>query len=139
MLHLPDLSALKFDPAGLIPVIALDHDTGEVRMVAWADREAIETSVATGEAHYHSRSRDKLWRKGEESGNIQKLLAVKVDCDGDALLYLIRQQGPACHTGARSCFAVPGEAPPHLFAEGALPGAATLGLLAAIIRERRAA
>lgn len=99
-----DLDAIVFDERGLIPVIAQEADSGEVLMLAWADREAIDATVASGEAHYFSRSRSELWRKGATSGNVQRVVAVTLDCDGDALLYQVRQTGPACHTGARTCF-----------------------------------
>jgi len=95
---------LAFDEAGLLPVIAQDVGTGEVLMLAHADVEALEQTVATGLAHYHSRSRDALWRKGDTSGHLQRVSEVRVDCDGDALLYLVDQTGGACHTGHRSCF-----------------------------------
>ena len=95
---------LAFDEAGLLPAIAQDADTGEVLMLAHVDAEAVERTVETGEAHYYSRSRDELWRKGETSGHVQRVEAVRVDCDGDALLYLVDQAGGACHTGYRSCF-----------------------------------
>lgn len=73
-------------------------------MLAWVDREALEATLESGEAHYHSRSRDELWRKGASSGNTQKVIEVVLDCDGDALLYQVEQTGPACHTGERTCF-----------------------------------
>lgn len=89
---------------GLLPVVAQDAATGEVLTVAYQNAEAHAKTLATGEMHYWSRSRGRLWRKGEESGNVQKLVALKIDCDGDALLALVEPAGPACHTGARSCF-----------------------------------
>ena len=95
--------ALAFDD-GLLPVVAQDADSGEVLMLAYADREALERTRETGLAHYRSRSRDELWRKGETSGHVQRVAEVRVDCDGDALLYLVEQAGGACHTGYRSCF-----------------------------------
>jgi phosphoribosyl-AMP cyclohydrolase len=95
---------LQFNEAGLIPVIAQDAETGEVLMLAWANRQAIDATLQEGEAHYWSRSRQELWRKGGTSGNIQKVERVLIDCDQDALLYVVRQTGPACHTGRRSCF-----------------------------------
>ncbi|MET1124279.1 MAG: phosphoribosyl-AMP cyclohydrolase [Archaeoglobaceae archaeon] len=95
---------LKFDERGLIPVIAQDARTKEVLMLAYANREAVEKTLQTGYAHYWSRSRRKLWMKGETSGNVQKVVEVRVDCDGDALLYIVEQEGNACHTGNRSCF-----------------------------------
>jgi phosphoribosyl-AMP cyclohydrolase len=98
------LAALRFDAAGLIPAIAQQHDTGEVLMLAWMSRESIEESLATGRAVYFSRSRGALWRKGETSGQVQRLVDLRLDCDGDALLVLVEQTGVACHTGRRSCF-----------------------------------
>lgn len=98
-------SEVKFDDRGLVPVIAQDAADGRVLMLAWANREALEETFSTGFATYFSRSRNKLWRKGEESGNRQKIQAVQLDCDGDAVLYLVDQTGGvACHTGRRSCF-----------------------------------
>jgi phosphoribosyl-AMP cyclohydrolase len=101
---MPDLSALAFDQAGLVPVIAQQHDTGEVLMFAWMNREALEETLATGRACYFSRSRKRLWRKGETSGQVQRVVEVRIDCDGDAVLLLVDQHGVACHTGRRSCF-----------------------------------
>lgn len=98
------LGEVRFDAAGLVPVIAQDAASGEVLMSAWADREALDATLATRQAHYHSRSRDELWRKGATSGNVQEVVEMRLDCDGDAVLYRVRQTGPACHTGARSCF-----------------------------------
>jgi phosphoribosyl-AMP cyclohydrolase / phosphoribosyl-ATP pyrophosphohydrolase len=98
------IDELKFDERGLVPVVAQDSDTGEVLMVAYANRDALERSLATGAAHYWSRSRQELWQKGETSGNRQHLEELRLDCDGDAVLYRVRQQGPACHTGQASCF-----------------------------------
>ena len=98
---------IRYDENGLIPVIAQDEATNEVLTLAYANLEAVEKTFATGEAHYYSRSRDELWRKGETSGNTQKVVEVHLDCDGDALLYRVEPRGPACHTGARSCFFTP--------------------------------
>jgi phosphoribosyl-AMP cyclohydrolase len=98
------LEAIEFGPDGLIPAIAQQHDTGEVLMLAWMNREAVRTSLAEGRACYWSRSRGRLWRKGETSGQIQLLRELRLDCDGDALLVLVEQTGVACHTGRRSCF-----------------------------------
>ena len=96
---------LKFDERGLIPVIAQDYKTGEVRMLAYANREAIEKTLETGYAHYYSRSRQKIWKKGEASGELQKVREIRIDCDGDALIYVIEQEkNKACHTGERNCF-----------------------------------
>jgi phosphoribosyl-AMP cyclohydrolase len=98
------LAQIAFDRDGLIPAIAQQHDSGEVLMLAWMNRTAVEQTLATGEAHYWSRSRMKLWRKGEISGQTQHLMELRVDCDGDTLLLLVDQKGVACHTGRRSCF-----------------------------------
>ncbi|AKG91713.1 phosphoribosyl-AMP cyclohydrolase [Geoglobus ahangari] len=95
---------LKFDERGLIPVIAQDAETKEVLMLAYANAEAVRKTLETGRAHYYSRSRKRLWMKGEESGNVQEVVEIRVDCDGDALLYVVRQNGVACHTGNYSCF-----------------------------------
>lgn len=98
------LPALKFDRDGLVPAVAQQHDTGEVLMLAWMNREAIAETLATGRVCYYSRSRQALWRKGETSGQTQRLIELRVDCDGDTLLLLVDQTGAACHTGTRSCF-----------------------------------
>ena len=98
------LGQIAFDRDGLIPAIAQQHDSGEVLMLAWMNRAAIEQTLATGDAHYWSRSRQKLWRKGETSGQNQRLVELRVDCDGDTLLLLVDQKGVACHTGRRNCF-----------------------------------
>lgn len=89
---------------GLVPAVAQDAETSEVLMLAFVDEEALERTRETGLAHYYSRSRDELWRKGEASGHVQHVAEMRVDCDGDALLYLVEQEGGACHTGYRSCF-----------------------------------
>jgi phosphoribosyl-AMP cyclohydrolase len=98
------LAEVKFDEHGLVAAVAQQHDTGEVLMLAWMDRQAIEETLRTGRVHYWSRSRAKLWRKGESSGQTQRLIELRVDCDGDAVLLLVDQTGVACHTGRRSCF-----------------------------------
>jgi len=98
------LGAVAFDRDGLIPAVAQQHDTGEVLMFAWMNREALVQTVRTGEVHYWSRSRRALWHKGEHSGQRQRLVEVRLDCDGDALLLLVDQIGVACHTGRRTCF-----------------------------------
>jgi len=98
---------VHFGDDGLVPVVAQSALAGEVLMVAYADRQALERTRDTGEAHYHSRSRGTLWKKGETSGHTQTVEDVRVDCDGDAVLYVVRQQGPACHTGAPTCFGAP--------------------------------
>jgi len=98
------LSKLKFDEKGLVPAIAQDVDTREVLMLAYMNRESLRLTLETGLCHYWSRSRQKLWKKGETSGSLQRVKEIFYDCDNDALLILIDQQGPACHTGNRSCF-----------------------------------
>ena len=96
--------AVTFDRDGLVAAVAQQHDTGEVLMLAWMNRESLEETLRTGQACYWSRSRRRLWRKGERSGQIQQVLSVRLDCDGDAVLLLVDQRGVACHTGRRSCF-----------------------------------
>ena len=93
-----------FNAQGLIPAIAQDHDSGEVLMVAWMSAESLRLTRATGEAHFWSRSRQALWRKGETSGNVLKVRELWTDCDNDTLLLKVEAAGPACHTGQRSCF-----------------------------------
>ncbi len=100
----PLLAAVKFDADGLVPVIAQDARTGAVRMLAWANRDALAATLATGAAHFWSRSRQASWRKGETSGNTLAVRQVRLDCDGDVVLYLCDPDGPSCHTGATSCF-----------------------------------
>jgi phosphoribosyl-AMP cyclohydrolase len=95
---------LKLNADGLIPAIAQQHDSGEVLMMAWMNLEALDETLATGRVCYWSRSRGKLWRKGESSGQVQQLKELRLDCDGDTLLLLVEQTGPACHTGRRNCF-----------------------------------
>ncbi len=98
------LAVLTFDREGLVPAVAQQHDTGEVLMLAWMNREAVTETLATGQACYWSRSRKTLWRKGERSGQVQKVIEFRVDCDGDTVLLRVDQAGVACHTGRRSCF-----------------------------------
>ncbi len=98
---------MHFGDDGLVPVVAQSALSGEVLMVAYADRTALERTGDTGKAHYFSRSRGVPWRKGETSGHAQEVREVRVDCDGDAVLYVVRQAGPACHTGAPTCFGAP--------------------------------
>jgi phosphoribosyl-AMP cyclohydrolase len=97
-------AALAFDERGLVPAVALQHDSGEVLMMAWMNRASIAETLATGRVCYWSRSRARLWRKGETSGQVQRLVELCVDCDGDTLLLKVDQTGVACHTGRRSCF-----------------------------------
>ncbi|HYL31808.1 MAG TPA: phosphoribosyl-AMP cyclohydrolase [Stellaceae bacterium] len=98
------LAALRFGSDGLIPAVAQQHDSGEVLMLAWMNRDAVLETLKSGRICYWSRSRRQLWRKGESSGHVQRLIELRVDCDGDALLVLVDQSGVACHTGTRSCF-----------------------------------
>jgi len=98
------LAAVSFDSDGLVAAIAQQHNTGEVLMLAWMNRETIEETLRSGQLCYWSRSRARLWRKGETSGQVQTLVEIRVDCDGDTLLVLVDQTGVACHTGRRSCF-----------------------------------
>lgn len=109
-----DIGALAFDAAGLVTVVVQDRLTGEVRMVAHADREALRRTVEGGEGWFWSRSRKALWKKGETSGNVLRVHAVIADCDGDALVYLVDPEGPSCHTGAQSCFFAPERALPMI-------------------------
>jgi len=106
------LDALRYDDRGLLPLVAQHARTGEVLLLAYANREALARTLATGELWLYSRSRARLWRKGETSGHTQRVLALHADCDGDAVLARVEPAGPACHTGAWSCF----EAPPTLAA-----------------------
>jgi phosphoribosyl-ATP pyrophosphohydrolase/phosphoribosyl-AMP cyclohydrolase len=100
----PALDRVRFDEKGLVPVVAQNVATGDVLTLAYASREAVELTLASGEANYYSRSRSELWRKGATSGNTQRVVEVRLDCDGDALLYMVEPRGPACHTGEKSCF-----------------------------------
>lgn len=99
---LKDIDFAKGD--GLVPVIAQEASSGKILMMAYADRRALSITLKTRYAHYYSRSRKKLWKKGEESGHLQRVKRVLVDCDGDTLLYVVDQTGPACHTGNKTCF-----------------------------------
>ena len=98
------LDAVCFDANGLVPAIAQQHDTGEVLMMAWMNRDAVAETLATGRVCYWSRSRGRLWRKGETSHQVQHLRELRIDCDGDTILLLVQQDGVACHTGRRDCF-----------------------------------
>ncbi|MDA8050007.1 MAG: phosphoribosyl-AMP cyclohydrolase [Rhodospirillales bacterium] len=97
-------AAIRFDRTGLIPAVAQDHASGEVLMLAWMNADSIAATLASGFATYWSRSRKRLWRKGETSGHTQRLVELRLDCDGDAILLRVEQVGPACHTGHRVCF-----------------------------------
>jgi phosphoribosyl-ATP pyrophosphohydrolase/phosphoribosyl-AMP cyclohydrolase len=121
-----NLEELRFDGQGLIPVVVQDVGSGAVLMLAYANREAVERTLATGQAHFWSRSRQALWRKGETSGNLLEVVEVAIDCDGDALLVRARPAGPTCHRGTRSCFE------PN-------PARLELGWLAAVLESRRGA
>ena len=98
------LSAVRFGADGLVPVVTQESRSGDVLMVAFANRDALDRTLSTGLAHYFSRSRGALWQKGETSGHVQRVTEVRLDCDGDAVLYRVQQTGPACHTGTRTCF-----------------------------------
>jgi phosphoribosyl-ATP pyrophosphohydrolase/phosphoribosyl-AMP cyclohydrolase len=98
------LSAVRFGADGLVPVVTQESRSGDVLMVAYANHDALERTLATGLAHYFSRSRGALWQKGESSTHVQRVVEVRLDCDGDSVLYRVQQTGPACHTGARTCF-----------------------------------
>lgn len=100
----PALAAISFNSDGLVPAIAQQHDTGEVLMMAWMNRDAVAETLTTGRVCYWSRSRKGLWRKGESSGQQQRLVEFLVDCDGDTILLKVDQDGVACHTGRRTCF-----------------------------------
>lgn len=109
-----DLDTLTFDDAGLLPVVVQDAATRAVLMVAWANREALERTLESGEMHFWSRSRRELWHKGATSGNTQRLVSLHADCDADTLLALVEPAGPACHTGETSCFGEPEPPSPDL-------------------------
>jgi phosphoribosyl-AMP cyclohydrolase / phosphoribosyl-ATP pyrophosphohydrolase len=98
------LASVRFGSDGLVPVVAQERRSGDVLMVAYADREALERTAVTGFAHYYSRSRGTLWRKGETSGHEQRVSEIRLDCDRDTILFRVEQTGPACHTGTRTCF-----------------------------------
>ena len=98
------LGEIRFGPDGLVPAVAQQFDTGEILMTAWMNREAVRVTLIEGRACYWSRSREALWRKGEVSGQVQRLQELRLDCDGDTLLLLVDQHGVACHTGRRNCF-----------------------------------
>ena len=95
---------IKYDARGLVPAIVQDANTNEVLMLAYMNAESLKLTLSTGETHFWSRSRQKLWHKGATSGNIQRVIEIRLDCDADTLLILVQPEGPACHTGERSCF-----------------------------------
>jgi phosphoribosyl-ATP pyrophosphohydrolase/phosphoribosyl-AMP cyclohydrolase len=132
------LNALKYDAQGLVAVIAQDAETGEIRMMAYANREAIEQTLSTGLAHFYSRSRQALWRKGESSGNTLDVRGVWVDCDGDALIYLVDPAGPSCHTGTETCFFRRLDADGNLVEAGTDTAAPTLLKLERTLEQRKA-
>ena len=99
-----DAAQLRYNDAGLVPVVAQDHRSGEVLMLAWMNEDAVARTLDTGRVTYWSRSRQAFWVKGETSGHVQKLIELRFDCDADAVLVLVEQEGPACHTNRRSCF-----------------------------------
>jgi phosphoribosyl-ATP pyrophosphohydrolase/phosphoribosyl-AMP cyclohydrolase len=141
-----DADTIRYDAAGLVTVVAQDAGTGEVLMVAHMTREALERTLATGQAWYWSRSRRQLWRKGETSGHTQRVLEVRGDCDGDAILLKVEQTGAACHTGHRSCFYRNVAPDGRLVEEGGAQAPAArpagpeiLTELAAVLAERRRA
>lgn len=135
------IDTLRWDREGLIPALVQEAETGELLMMAWMDRQALERTLETGLAHYRSRSRQTLWQKGESSGHRQHLEAIYADCDRDALLLLVHQEGVACHTGSRTCFfnqlhaGVPTET-----SEGgaSLPGPQILDQVERVIQSRKA-
>jgi len=137
----PLLAAVAFDGDGLVPVIAQEARTGMIRMLAWANRDALAATLATGAAHFWSRSRKASWRKGETSGHTLAVREVRVDCDGDVVLYLCDPEGPSCHTGATSCFyrRVDGAASGALAEDDgpADPPALVLARVAEVIAKRR--
>ena len=98
------LNSIRFNEAGLVPAITQDAETGRVLMMAWMNEEAVRQTVKTGFAHYYSRSRNKQWKKGESSGHVQEVEEMFLDCDGDTILLIVNQTGPACHTNRESCF-----------------------------------
>jgi phosphoribosyl-ATP pyrophosphohydrolase/phosphoribosyl-AMP cyclohydrolase len=132
------LDALKYDDQGLVAVIAQDAESGEVRMMAYADRTAIERTLSTGVAHFYSRSRRALWKKGESSGNTLQVRDIWVDCDGDTLLYMVDPAGPSCHTGAQTCFFRRLEPDGALVEAGGETAAPTLLRLERTLQERKA-
>jgi phosphoribosyl-AMP cyclohydrolase / phosphoribosyl-ATP pyrophosphohydrolase len=129
----PSIEGLHFDERGLIPAVVQDAETGTVLMLAYMNRESLKLTIETGETHFWSRSRNKIWHKGETSGNVQTVLTLRYDCDADSLLVTVNQHGSACHTGEFSCF----------FTQFHASGAATpvlgevLGRLSGVIHKRK--
>lgn len=132
------VDALNYNEQGLVAVIAQDGETGEVRMMAYADRTAIEQTLNTGFAHFYSRSRGQVWKKGETSGNTLAVRSVWVDCDGDTLVYLVDPAGPSCHTGAETCFFRRLDAHGKLVEAGDDSAAPTLLRLERTLQDRKA-
>lgn len=131
-----DLAGLNFDERGLVPVVIADARTGDVLTLAWANQEALERTIATRQTHLYSRSRQSLWRKGEQSGNEQHVTEIVADCDGDAVLYRVVPSGPACHTGKQSCFHDTVLAPQEHRSDGAFLRA--IAHLQRVLRDRKA-
>jgi len=134
------LSAVRFGADGLVPVVTQESPSGDVLMVAFANRDALDRTLATGLAHYYSRSRGVLWQKGETSTHVQRVVEVRLDCDGDTVLYRVEQTGPACHTGTRTCFStiLSGAAGQRGSGAGEDPGGHLLSRLARTIASRAA-
>jgi phosphoribosyl-ATP pyrophosphohydrolase/phosphoribosyl-AMP cyclohydrolase len=133
------LSAVRFGADGLVPVVTQESRSGDVLMVAFANRDALDRTLATGLAHYFSRSRGVLWQKGETSAHVQRVVEVRLDCDGDTVLYRVEQTGPACHTGSRTCFSTVLGRPGGQAVSGAEeedPGGHVLSRLARTIAQR---
>ncbi len=120
-------SDVRWGPDGLVPAVVQDASDGRVLMVAWVHAEALAATLTTGQVHFHSRSRGRLWRKGETSGNVLHLRDIALDCDGDALLLAVEPAGPTCHRGTRSCFDTVGAAPDTTAPDTTAPEPATLG------------
>ncbi len=136
------LSAVRFGADGLVPVVTQESRSGDILMVAFANRDALDRTLSTGLAHYFSRSRGTLWQKGETSGHVQRVTEIRLDCDGDTVLYRVEQTGPACHTGMRTCFStvLSGEAGKRGSGDGLEedPGGHVLSRLAHTIASRAA-
>jgi phosphoribosyl-AMP cyclohydrolase / phosphoribosyl-ATP pyrophosphohydrolase len=136
------LSAVRFGADGLVPVVTQESRSGDVLMVAFANQDALDRTLATGLAHYYSRSRGTLWQKGETSGHVQRVVEVRLDCDSDTVLYRVEQTGPACHTGTRTCFStvLSGDAANRGSGDGQQedPGGHLLSRLARTIAQRAA-
>jgi phosphoribosyl-AMP cyclohydrolase / phosphoribosyl-ATP pyrophosphohydrolase len=135
------LSAVRFGADGLVPVVTQESRSGDILMLAYANRDALDRTLSTGLAHYFSRSRGTLWQKGETSGHVQRVVEVRIDCDGDAVLYRAHQEGPACHRGTRTCFetVISGTAESGLSGADQLkepPGTDVLSRVAATIADR---